>query len=183
MIPVADHTSAVSRFSASAHQRQVALLLETLPASEVAHLGLVTGASSKPNSSISLASGSRSLAMVIWYLIERACISLISPCSRLLTTCRASRTCQWCRRNARVTYSRRWASPSRKRSFARSAIAAGSPHASRHDCIWKPDQTDVPSLPVQGEIPHRKSWRSSAPWKPRKCRFARHRPCWACVAY
>ena len=43
-----------------------------------------TTAASKSKSSMSLASGS--LAMVIWYLIERACFSLISAPKRLPTT-------------------------------------------------------------------------------------------------
>ena len=42
------------------------------------------GVPSKANSSISLAIGS--LAMAIWYLIERACFSESSAVSRSLTT-------------------------------------------------------------------------------------------------
>jgi len=45
----------------------------------------LTSAASKSNSLISLARGS--LAMVIWYLIERACFSLISAVRRSPIIC------------------------------------------------------------------------------------------------
>src|SRR5690606_17502697 len=69
----------------AADEDDVTLMLEELSGGQIARQRFVTGVSSKLNSSTSLAKGS--LAMVIWYLIERACFSLISAFSRSPTIC------------------------------------------------------------------------------------------------
>ena len=64
----------------AADQDDVALLLEETAGGEVVDLRWLIGVPSNSKPSMSLAKGS--LAMVSWYLIERACFSLISALSR-----------------------------------------------------------------------------------------------------
>ena len=64
----------------SADQHGIALLGQKRAGRQIADQASLIGVSVKSKSSMSLASGS--LAMVSWYLIERACFSAISALSR-----------------------------------------------------------------------------------------------------